>query len=607
MSAPEERVALTARTSLYSHARRLRRAEANGRPPQGGHLPPGLLRTRSSRPWRESVAAVHDILAPLLTAADTERAADTADRALGRLPITHRAALAAVARLPLDDEESAHALGRRLVRTGTNVPAVSAGLGLLIRLGRPDDIPVLTTIGLLYPCTVPAVQALDRLHPAKAALLRITAHNGPPPARKLTAALAAPDDAAVHAALLSVRPGSRSVPPSTARRIAEAVGLAGRLHQHPVDPALVAQAGRLLARMTGPGEQHPEILGYPDAVPALEAIVRRAAALTPTIDHHATLLSLALDLHSGPGVLLPWQPGQRERLLAALGALLATPAWAAVLGREPADPVRRRRVAWLRRTAHVPFATTAPGPLRVEVTAGDPAGSGYVETRILLDGRPVAPDLFGRGPGEPPDRLLDDGTLRATAEPRRVRLAEASCTEGCCGALHVTVAREGNEVVWRDWSRPASPPGKEAGPPPERRFDAAAYDAEIARAEADRTWEWPARTTARLIAARLRERPELLTRWELEFGWAGTGHTDPDTTILYLDHRRRTGGEAEEATGPRLRFRWSLPDDGRPPAERAAAALRRLAEGDPKRWSEVTGGSRADAEALGFPWPERAG
>ncbi|MET9406207.1 hypothetical protein ABZX90_10595 [Streptomyces sp. NPDC002935] len=36
---------------------------------------------------------------------------------------------------------------------------------------------------------------------------------------------------------------------------------------------------------------------------------------------------------------------------------------------------------------------------------------------------------------------------------------------------------------------------------PVYRFDATAYDAEIARAEMDDHWSWPARTMARLIKA----------------------------------------------------------------------------------------------------------
>ncbi|MFH9968705.1 hypothetical protein ACH4PR_46710 [Streptomyces mirabilis] len=32
-----------------------------------------------------------------------------------------------------------------------------------------------------------------------------------------------------------------------------------------------------------------------------------------------------------------------------------------------------------------------------------------------------------------------------------MRLAEASCTEGCCGALCVTIQRDGDYVLWDEW------------------------------------------------------------------------------------------------------------------------------------------------------------
>jgi hypothetical protein len=86
--------------------------------------------------------------------------------------------------------------------------------------------------------------------------------------------------------------------------------------------------------------------------------------------------------------------------------------------------------------------------------------------------------------------MVHSGQLRAASEPREIKLAEAYCTEGCCGALYVTIVREGAEVVWQDWrSR------KLGDPPPRVRFDAAEYDREVARAEQDRGWENSASAT----------------------------------------------------------------------------------------------------------------
>lgn len=159
-----------------------------------------------------------------------------------------------------------------------------------------------------------------------------------------------------------------------------------------------------------------------------------------------------------------------------------------------------------------------------------------------------------------------------------MQLAEAYCTEGCCGALYVTIRRDGDEVVWGDWRGAVGPT------PPEYRFAAAAYDAEVGRAERDRSWCWPARNTARLIKAGLRERPDLLTRWDVEPGWVGTSWREPDTVDVGFSIRPET--EAESEGGSRRYFHWTLRDDGRPPEAQAAAALDRLATADPKTFGK---------------------
>jgi hypothetical protein len=234
----------------------------------------------------------------------------------------------------------------------------------------------------------------------------------------------------------------------------------------------------------------------------------------------------------------------------------------------------------------------------------DPADPDTVEVRLLIDGRPLVPEAFGKGAANSPEYLLDSGRLRAAAEPREVQLAEAYCTEGCCGALYVTIRREGDQVVWSDWRRP--PTRQPQAELPEYRFDAADYDTEIERAENDRSWAWPARNTARSIAAGLRDQPDLLTRWDGQVGWIGTDFHDQDTTVVSFTYWPGLAAGQRDKDGPWLQFIWSLPDDGTPPENQAAAALRQLAEQDPKTYAQVRGGSRSHAEALGFPWPEPA-
>ncbi|MER7621955.1 hypothetical protein [Streptomyces sp. NPDC126503] len=90
------------------------------------------------------------------------------------------------------------------------------------------------------------------------------------------------------------------------------------------------------------------------------------------------------------------------------------------------------------------------------------------------------------------------------------------------------------------------------------------------------------RRTARLIAAGLRDRPGLLTRWGLEPGWTGTDFSAPDTTLVTFTGPPLTAPPAAPGGPESRQFLWRLPDDGTPPEERAAGALRGLAGTDPR-------------------------
>ncbi|MEU9289297.1 hypothetical protein AB0D57_32675 [Streptomyces sp. NPDC048275] len=114
-----------------------------------------------------------------------------------------------------------------------------------------------------------------------------------------------------------------------------------------------------------------------------------------------------------------------------LEAVLSAQSWAAVAQSEPEEPSERRRVHWIRRTARQPFHRATVSRFRVEATVRDPADPDTVEARLLIDGRPLVPEAFGKGSANSPEYLLDSGRLRAAAEPREVQLADAYCTEGC--------------------------------------------------------------------------------------------------------------------------------------------------------------------------------
>ncbi|MFF9567773.1 hypothetical protein [Streptomyces sp. NPDC014685] len=663
MSAQEERSALAPRPSLYAYALRLHRGEPGGRlPARGYELPPQPESTGERTGWSETCEALEAVLNPWLTTPD-ETASDGADldgtapsKAVPDGPAPYRptpdetasdgahAGRGDVARAAeeihrglrglkdrdghvqyvvsgatIEDEVWARALGRCLVRTGTAPLPVCVGLVLLARFGEPEDVPYLKVLGQLRDLVGSAVLALDGIDRPMAALVWLGHHAEEPEQRRLVDALVAGDADAVPRCLVALPRDMRNSGTAPVRRVVEAVRLVDvlRADRRPDDPPaaeLLAWAGQLLLWTASVHDDRAEILRYPEAIDAYEAFVARAAELPPGIDHYALLLSVALELHSGPSRILGWEAGRREALLDALESVLNRPEWKAVVsdggteeGRGPdPDPApgpesdaaaveRRWRADWIRRTARRPFRRVT-GPkeqLRFECTEIDPGDRGGTETRILLDGRPLVPEVFDRGPAHSPAHLLDSGLLRATDEPREVQLAEAYCTEGCCGALYVTIRRDGDRVVWSDWRTSLSWTSSEL---PEYRFDAAAYDAEVARAENDHAWASPAYRTARLIAAGLRDRPELLARWDARLHWIGDSYRDRDRTDISLMYRTEpdVGRKPDSGKGPDSgqareedswrQCMWHIPDDGTSPEERAAAALRRLAAEDPRTY-----------------------
>lgn len=553
------------------------------------------------------------MLTPLLVDPDASSAAEELQRRLSAMdpPVRHRSIHLVVRGLPLENEARARALARCLLRTGRSVQSVCVGLALLTRLGEPEDVPCLETLGLLRDLVRPVIHALDTIDRRAAALIYLRNEAAKPELSRLAGALGAGDDADVRERMVAL---PRTIGPEDARRAAEAselvrlleldeavAGSSGRAGTpHGRSPGLVAQAAWLLFQMTCVRDSSPEILSYREAVRAYELLARGAARhLAPTFDHYGLLLSAAQELVGGAGALHDWGgSGRREAAVAELVAVLDRPEWRTVadadadgdgdgdgdgfgLGEGESGGVQRR-IEWARR-ARRQLARGPAGPvegLRIEVAERDPLEPGTVEARIVVDGRPLVPEVFGRGAVHSPEWLLDSGRLRATEEAREVELAEAYCSEGCCGALYVTIRRDGSEVVWSDWRCPPPPPSAlHVREIPELRFDAAAYDAEIRRAEDDHTWTWPARKTARLIVAGLRDRPELLSRWDAELSWAGTAFSNLDQTVLCL----RYAG----ADGSPTYFMWCIQEDGTLPEDRAADALRRLASEDPRTYGAV--------------------
>lgn len=132
----------------------------------------------------------------------------------------------------------------------------------------------------------------------------------------------------------------------------------------------------------------------------------------------------------------------------------------------------------------------------------DWAADPWAEVRPLIDGvdvlAKVHPDglalscRFWKGPPE-------SWPLAVTDEPRQIMITEPTCTGGCCGALYVTIRREGDQVSWDSWKNTSDITAL----PADVRFDLAQYEAELARAAADHSWEEPLDTITRLLEERL--------------------------------------------------------------------------------------------------------
>ena len=278
------------RPSLYAYALSLYEAQPDGRLPHRGYPLPDQPSQRPRRlDWREAQTSVRKALAPLLSDPDTARAADEVHRKLHELGVRDRHIQGVMTDLPLDDTAVARSLGRRLTRTGTSTPAVSVGITLLGRLGEPEDVPYLKILGLLKDLARPAVDALTALDCPTAALVWLANRARHPDLRRLVDAIASRNDDEARNWLISAPLDPGAVGPSTARRIAEAVRLSDALSEEQVNSQVVAQAGRLLSRMTGLRDYRPEILSYRQAITAYQALVARATQLPPTLDHYAIL------------------------------------------------------------------------------------------------------------------------------------------------------------------------------------------------------------------------------------------------------------------------------------------------------------------------------
>lgn len=547
MSASHERSALEHPDSLFDHITRLH-LRSPDTPLHEDDAPfldviRAQLREDDSRSYEEQRDALVAALKPFFT--DPDALPDRLHEALIQPEITTGSL--SFTSFPFEGvdpptPDRARELGVWLARNGSDVRAVLVGLVLLEKSATPAEIPLLRTVGLLSCFTDRCAAILGGLPGAAFDLVWMADRTSPREVWRVVDALCEQADPFARQWLLrnafgTDGPGSNA----RARRIAEVSRLADALTEEGRDDALLDQAIAIMVRMTSHRDYRTEIEKYSDSMRVLTLLAAEMPLLAPTLDRFAGLVALMEDMRTGAAACLVWAAGERAAVLDHMSTALYAPAWQRILSealRNP-DPFVSWRARWVR--AHLDSPTDIPDPpsmregrshFEIRIIAPVAPGPGILgnaETRVLIDGRPIIAVAFPDGDGEPPEYLLFNRALRATEEPREVRLAEAYCTEGCCGALYVTIVREGDEVVWRDWKTSYT-----AETPPEYRFSATEYDREVTRAEQDHDWEWPARTLGRLILAELRADPTILRRWNCSISWIMAWAEDLDLTCVYL-------------------------------------------------------------------------
>ena len=612
MSGVNEHDALDRRLSLYDHAMLLHRRDPGAPLVEGGcPLPDADAQpdgTTVDIPESERRASLLAVLGRFF------------DDSTGRVEALHdqllrpdfpRWSLAdTVETWPAMDTDRVRQAGVWLVRNATDRRPASIGLALLIRAGRAEDASVVRTLGLLGHLGVLAVHALAAIGGPTSDLVWLAQRSVGQPRESAIRALCQRTDPVAVAWLLRHVADQEELASSHAREIAELLGLADVLRAEHLDGEIVDQAGRLLLDMVAINDHRTQLGAYADACRTYSLLVRHIEAVAPSVDRFAMVVSLAEELRTGRAACLSWDPGQRADLVARLGQVLRRPDWAGHLATASRSPDRslRWRASWAGQAAGA-VGTTGPVPselgesgtshrLGIAVVVPDPTRRGDAEARILVDGRPVVAAAFDKGSAFAPEHLLGAGRLRATDQPQEVRLAEAYCTEGCCGALYVTIMRDGNTVVWHEWRGYTGDV-----PPPSLRFDATHYDETIAAAETDHTWEWPARTLTRLLGDRLHDQPDLLARWQCHLEWIGACSRERGRARLMFCHPERPDWASEK---PWLQFECIIAvNDTETPADQVARIVASLCDTDPRTQAVVVGGDRDYAEQLGFPWPAR--
>lgn len=220
----------------------------------------------------------------------------------------------------------------------------------------------------------------------------------------------------------------------------------------------------------------------------------------------------------------------------------------------------------------------------------DWAADPWAEVRPLIDGvdvlKAVHPEGMAlshrhwTGPAE-------SWPLAVTKEPRRVNIAEPPCTAGCCGALYVTMRREGDRVIWDAWENTSNV----IAVPSDFWFDAAQYEAELVRAAADRSWEEPVDTVARLLHQTLAD-SSWFERWGCVLTNVSPRREEPDMPDeLTSPEGVDVSFHEVQTSGARARSYWYelFTTHEQPVEEQARQLAARIMADDPRKTAELEG------------------
>ncbi|OKK03855.1 hypothetical protein AMK26_20915 [Streptomyces sp. CB03234] len=200
----------------------------------------------------------------------------------------------------------------------------------------------------------------------------------------------------------------------------------------------------------------------------------------------------------------------------------------------------------------------------------------WAEMRPLIDGQDVLGEIHPEGVASCSRREwfgpAERWPLAAMEEPRQVELSNNDCCTGCCGGVFVTIHRQGDRVVWSSWQNTND---IRVPVPDDVHFDAAQYDAELARAVADTSWEQPVDTVARLLTQGLAD-SRWFERWDCAVNQVELRREEPEAVEVYFSHRRATQAYGSD-------FAFDLPVTRHEPAEEQARRLIGLITADDPR------------------------